>query len=843
MRIAITVACLSIAGLSAAADALAALAQPTNIPPQRLSAALQALARDRNLQLVYAAAEVDSLRTSGAVGELTAAEALTRLLSGTGLTYRYLDENTITVLPIVNFTASQAMPLGGAPQMQSTTFWGRLRLAQATPDPAPVPQAERTAQPAPHNMELEEVVVDARRHLEDLQKVPISIAALSGAELDTYHLGMSSELQNYVPNLTINGAFNSTNPQIFIRGVGNNDYNDNAGATVGVYLDGVFLNAPAGKLLQMFDLDSAQVLRGPQGTLFGKNNTAGAILFSSVKPGRDVDGSASFTVGNYGSRDVEAALTLPLSETWSSRVALNTRNASGWGKTHEASDRLAAKTGALDEYAGRLLLRWQPSGSTDALLNLSHSETDDDRLPARAFGAAPDSSDNAGWINPDDDVRVNYSNYKEVERVKTTGAFLTVNHDFGSLALTSISAFWKAQRFVSLDVDKSPFNSLHITRHPDSDQYSQELRLASSEQSAFRWVAGALFFKQPLEVENFFSFSGTADPRDAGIPQTYHNDARTKAVFAETIVDLNPAFSLTVGARYSIDQNDFGMNFPFVAIDHITRSREDKNVSGRVILSQNLSEDFSLYYSISTGFQGGGFNGGAFGIADIGGGYEPEKLTAYEIGWKSEPFDRRMKFNGALFYYDYRDIQLFSLAATSSGAFSQTIANTRAGRAYGLDLDVKALVTERMTVSGGVGLLSTRYEDASLGLFGYGGTFFPGDGNTFISAPKVDFKSSADYLLPLDAWQLRLHADYSYRSKRAFDLTSRPQVSGGAYGILNLKATAGPSNRNWDVSLWAKNLFDKEYVSFVADLSGSVGLYETFYGAPRQYGLQVAIRY
>ena len=156
---------------------------------------------------------------------------------------------------------------------------------------------------------------------------------------------------------------------------------------------------------------------------------------------------------------------------------------------------------------------------------------------------------------------------------------------------------------------------------------------------------------------------------------------------------------------------------------------------------------------------------------------------------------------------------------------------------------MKALVTERLTVAGGVGLLSTKYEDASLGLFGFGGQFFPGDGNTFISAPKVDFKSSADYLLPLDAWQLRLHADYSYRSKRAFDLTSRPQVSGGAYGLLNLKATAGPSDRNWEVSLWAKNLFDKEYVSFVADLSGSVGLYETFYGAPRQFGVQVAIRY
>ncbi|MEP7244118.1 MAG: Plug domain-containing protein, partial [Gammaproteobacteria bacterium] len=154
-----------------------------------------------------------------------------------------------------------------------------------TPPPAPTESAGSATTSTPpserdtaHGLELEEVIVEARRHLENLQNVPISITALSAQDLSNYHLGMSAELQNYIPNLTINGAFGSTNPQIFIRGVGNNDYNDNAGSTVGVYLDSVFLNAPAGKLLQMFDLESAQVLRGPQGTLFGKNNTAGAIL-------------------------------------------------------------------------------------------------------------------------------------------------------------------------------------------------------------------------------------------------------------------------------------------------------------------------------------------------------------------------------------------------------------------------------------------------------------------------------------------------------------------------------------------------------------------------------------
>jgi iron complex outermembrane recepter protein len=692
-------------------------------------------------------------------------------------------------------------------------------------------------------IKLETIVVEARRRRENLQDVPISITALPAEDLKTYHLGNSTELQNYVPNLTINGAFGSTNPQIFIRGVGNNDYNDNAGATVGVYLDGVFLNAPAGKLLQMFDLESVQVLRGPQGTLFGKNNTAGAILFSSVKPGKVMEGHASTTIGNYGQRDTEAALTLPISDRISSRVSINTRNLSGWGETHDAEDRFLSKIGRIDEFAGRAQLRWQPGEATDILLNLNHSETNDDRLPGRAIGAGPDGSDNAGWINPSDNIRVNYSNYKEVERVKTDGAFVDVNQDFGAATLTSISGLWDSQRYVTLDVDKSPLNTLQLSRNPEAKQYSEEIRLASNAKSSFQWVAGALFFKEILRVQNLWDFGGFADPRDANIPQFYSNNSVTKALFAESIIDLNRMFSLTVGGRYSIDDKDFAMNFPAVGIIDQVRSRQDKNFSGRAILDQKFTDNFSLYYSVGSGFQGGGYNGGAFGVADIGNGYAPEKLLAYEIGWKSQLLDNRLQFNGATFYYQYRDIQVFSLAATSTGALSQTIANASKGRLFGLDAEFKALVTERFTVGAGLGLLDSKYLDPTLGLYGYKGQFLSGYGNSFISAPKVNLNLSSDYSIPLNEWGIKLHGDYDFRTKRDFDITARPLVSGGAYGLLNARAAIGPRDGNWDIALWGKNLLNKEYVSFVADLSGSAGFYETYYGAPRQYGVQISARY
>jgi len=696
---------------------------------------------------------------------------------------------------------------------------------------------------AAETTQLKTIVVEARRRKENLQDVPISITAVSAEDLKTYHLANGTELQNYVPNLTINGAFGATNPQIFIRGVGNNDYNDNAGATVGVYLDGVFINAPAGKLLQMFDMESVQVLRGPQGTLFGKNNTAGAILFSSVKPGHVLDGYVSSTIGNYGERDIEAALTVPLSEHLSTRVSINTRNLAGWGETHDAADRFVETIGKVDEFAARVQLRWQPSEATDMLLNLNHSDGHDDRLPGRALGANPDGSNDVGWINPSNNIRVNYSNYKEVERPNTNGAFLNINQDFGWATLTSVSGLWDSQRYVTLDVDKSPLNTVQLSRNPNARQYSEELRLASKGASRLQWVAGALYFKENMHVHNLWDFGAAADPRDANLPQFYSNYSVSKALFAEAIIDINRMFSLTVGGRYSIDKKDFEMDFAAFGIVDQVRSREDRNLSGRVILNQKITDNLAFYYSIGDGFQGGGFNGGAFAVGDIGTGYAPEKLTAYEIGWKSQLLGNRMQFNGAAFYYDYRDIQVFSLAATSSGGVSQTIANASKGRLTGMEAELKALVTERLKVGAGLGLLDTKYEDPTLGLFGHKGQFFRGYGNSFISAPKVDLNLSTDYSIPVNNWDIRLHGDYDYRTKRDFDITARPQVSGGAYGLSNARGAIGPRGGNWDIALWAKNILNKEYVSFVADLSGTAGFYETYYGAPRQFGVQFNARY
>ena len=710
-------------------------------------------------------------------------------------------------------------------------------MAQTVQTTSATPDATNTAIDA-NNDGSQEIIVTARQRSENLQRVPIAVNVLTGDDLAKRDIHLASDLQNVTPGLVINGAFGATNPQIFIRGVGNNDYNDNAGSAVGVYLDGVFLNSPSGKLLQMYDLENVQILKGPQGTLFGKNNTAGAIIFTTKKPGHELEGYATATVGNYGVREIEGGITVPLTRTVSIRVSGTRKVSDGWGENRDAHNRPVQSIGGVDEYAGRFILRWQHAG-TDVSIDVNHASANDDRIPGRAYGASPAGTDVLGFKNPSDDIRVSYSNFPEREKAKATGIFVNASHDFGPVTLASTTAWWNTSRFASLDSDKSPNDLLHLTRSPRVRQFSQELRLSSDSNDRFKWVAGVNYFIENLMVNNRFGF-GVFEPN---LIQDYTNRSLTKAVFAEATVKLNDMFSLTAGARYSIDDRGFIMNFlPFGIVDQ-RRSRSDKLGAGRLILDQRITDDVMLYYSVSRGFQGGGFNGGAFSLAEIGAGYKPETLTAYEFGWKTSLLDRRARFNGAIFYYDYRDIQLFSLSSDGVGNVVQKINNASKGRLFGMEADVQVTLSSRLKVGTGVNMLSTRYLDPTLGLFGYGGVLYSAYNKPFISAPVFNMTAYADHQVPIGDYALSTHVDAMHTSSRNFDPTGRAMVSGGAYTLMNVKIGVGPQDQRWSASLWAKNILGARYKSFVADLSGIIGSYETFFGAPATYGVQLGVRF
>jgi len=688
----------------------------------------------------------------------------------------------------------------------------------------------------------EVVVVTARKREESLQDVPISVSTVSGEQMLETHITRAVEIQNYIPNLTINGAFGVVNPQIFIRGVGNNDFNDNAGATVGVYQDEVYLSAPAGKLVQTFDLESVQVLRGPQGTLFGRNNTAGAITFSSTRPNGELEGYARATLGNLERLDFEGALSFPISESLSGRVAVQRNTRAGYADNLDANGVVREEIGDVEELAGRVLLRWQRD-NLDVVLNLSFSDADNDRLPGKSFGINPDGTDFGGFINPDpDNIRENSANYKEIEEAETRGAFLTASYAFTDFTVSSISAYYNAERYVTLDVDKSPNNLLHIIRAPESQQFSQEFRITSNGDNVLDWIAGLYYLREDLAVDTLFAFGGPSEPF---FPQNYNSDTDTYAAYAEVIYSLSDRLSFTGGARYTVDQRDFDIIVGGGALIPFTQFHNEWEEWGwRGILDYKLSDSAMIYASVSRSFQGGGYNGGSFTLEEVGDGFDPEFLLAYEVGAKLSFASGRLTANMAAFYYDYTDPQVFTLdggqAGGASAGFVSTIVNAESATVKGFELELSAHPTDSLTINAGIGLLDTAYGE--LVLPGPDDTIISGKGNDLIGAPEVDLSLGFSQVFPVGNGEFSLSGNYNYRERRYFDITQREIMSGGGYGLINGRFAYNAQN-GLQFGIWGKNLADEEYVTFKADLSTFGGFIENFYDAPRTYGVDFTYRF
>jgi iron complex outermembrane recepter protein len=690
--------------------------------------------------------------------------------------------------------------------------------------------------------EIEVIVVTARKREESLQDVPIAVSTVSGEQMLETHITRATEIQNYIPNLTINGAFGVVNPQIFIRGVGNNDFNDNAGATVGVYQDEVYLSAPAGKLVQTYDLESVQVLRGPQGTLFGRNNTAGAIAFTSTRPDGKLEGYVRATLGNLERMDFEGAMSFPISESLSARVAVQRNTRAGYADNLDESGLVREEIGDIQELAGRFLLRWQRD-NLDVVLSLNFSDADNDRLPGKSFGINPDGTDFGGFVNPDPgNVRQNSANYKEVEEVETGGAILSASYELTDFTVSSITAYYNAERYVTLDVDKSPNNLLHIIRAPQSRQFSQELRITSNGNKALDWIAGLYYLREDLRVDTLFAFGGPPEPF---FPQLYNSDTDTYAAYAELIYSLSDRLSFTGGARYTVDERYFDIIVGGGAAVPFSQFENEWNEWGwRGILDYKFTDSTMIYASVSRSFQGGGYNGGSFTLAEVGEGFDPEFLLAYEVGAKLSFASGRLTANMAAFYYDYTDPQVFTLdggqAGGVSAGFVSTIVNADSASVKGFELELVARPTDSLTLSAGIGLLDTAYGE--LVLPGPNDTIISGKGNNLIGAPEVDLSFGFTQVFPVSYGEYSLSGDYNYRSRRYFDITQRDVMSGGGYGLINGRFAFTASN-GMQFGVWGKNLADEQYVTFKADLSTFGGFIENFYDAPRTYGVDFTYRF
>ena len=703
------------------------------------------------------------------------------------------------------------------------------------------------AQDVMADMVLEEIVVTARKRTENLQDVPISVYAKTGEALQKAGVTDSLAVDDLVPNLEIK-TFGGQ-PNIFIRGVGNNDFNATTISPVSMYIDGVLLGLTGSQSMPMFDMERVEVLRGPQGTLFGRNTTGGALVYHTRKPGDSFEGTGRLSVGNYDRLDAELAATIPLSEKTSLRIA--GASFSNDGDHYNVTQQ--KNVNAIDMKGARATLLSTPSDDLEIIANIHWSV---DRSDFRQGKQAPDAPDILGYLDPTpDDRRLLYLDGPNRHYADQFGGSLTLNWDVADITIKSISAYEEAQTDFCGDIDQSPNSLDHLCFATDGKQYSQEINLSGSAAGGLSWILGGYYLREDMSHSTEGPLFGDT-PFALPVDGLSHRVTDTLAAFAEVTYDITDRLKVNVGLRYTYEKKDADVesavnlsildqslpDAPAAYLVPFTELNKDWNaLSGRVALSYNINDDVMAYASFSRGFKSGGFNLGSFFDPNEVTTVDPEFLNAYEIGLKSTFLDKRVRVNLSGFYYDYSDLQVYTYAAGSSPATPVVFALENAADAeiYGLEAEFTALPMEGLNIEAGLGLLETKYKNF-ISLIG-------GDlsGNRLPGAPSVNVNVAADYTFPVaDNLSMMIRGEYSYTSKRYFNSFQDEAISSrGGHGLLNGRISLSSDDDKWELALWGRNLANKDYIVDSTDLRGTFGFIPQYLGERRSYGLELIVRF
>lgn len=687
---------------------------------------------------------------------------------------------------------------------------------------------------------LEEVVVTAQRRDQSLQSVPISVTALTSSDIQELNLADSVSIGDRVPNLdfkTIGGTLNIT-----IRGVGNNDFNTAAISPVSVYRDGVVVGANAPQVFSLFDMDRIEVLRGPQGTLFGKNTTGGALTYYSKKPGSDVDGHLRATYGRFDLVHAEAAVTLPISEDFKLRVAGVTRQRNGFADNVFDED----DVGEIDENAVRAIFRYNPE-NLDALLQIGYGEAKNERNHIKAVGTLPGGTNLVGWTYPDrndlDNWNFDAPSHNDIEN---TYAILDISYYLGRFTFKSITGFDDGEGDYLQDSDASPINVLN--RHvniAETEQFTQELQLQYSDENLDA-VAGLYYFEEDYDYFLFLEFFGFASP--FGLSRLYTNTRKNEAyaAFAQGTYALSDRIRATAGIRYTYDEVKataeefrlFGAFKPNPSPDELVEwlpfvedETDSDAVDWRLALEIDLEEDVMAYGSITKGFKAGGSRAaGVVNTPDELGHVDPEELIAYEVGIKSTWMQKRIRVNASAFYYDYTDLQVQSVRQGEDNLTVILVENAADAEISGLEVELSALPLPGLELGLNMGVVDGDYKNYVSGAVDIEGNLIDFSGNRLPNTPRFNMSANLGYEVNIDGYLLRFRADFSHTGKKFTNAAEDPLVNTlNGYELLNLRFSVVSPDSKWEIAAWGQNVTGEEYVTESLDLR-SLGYVSYQYG-------------
>jgi iron complex outermembrane receptor protein len=744
--------------------------------------------------------------------------------------------------------------------------------------------------------QLEEIVVSAQKRIENLQETPISITALTSATLEARSLKTLAEVSNATPNLVFDVGTGTTggssNAQIFIRGVGQTDFLFSSDPGVGIYIDDVYFPRAVGAVMDLLDFERIEVLRGPQGTLFGKNTIGGVINITSVKPGDTMGGYAQVTTGSRNRIDARGAVDVPLvEEKLSMRLSASTRHQDGYVKRILVGDDL----GNTNSTGGRLQLHWRPVETWDIMLSgditkkREHAAADEflpvgplaenpllflwNALVAPAFGAGV-AYDNRYQSAPRT-TQGTGPNYSDLD---LWGASLIIKKDIDTTTVKSITAYREQIAKFGHDPDNSPLPYIQNTNDNRENSFSQELQVSGkSFNDKLKWVVGGFLFRETghdifnvslggqifpaLESFppgfNFIPLTATAvcpsanplEPCAGGAGNPYNvlldldvtiRDAiviDSYAGYGHANLAVTDKLSLTAGLRYTDEKKKFTTTLRrngagLVTVPETTVKNKWNALTPKGGIEYRWTSDIMTYASVSRGFKSGGFNGRALSIFEIN-TFNPEYSLTYEIGAKTEWLDHRLRLNMAAFHNNYTDMQLTSVRAVQ-GVIVVVTENAGKSRVNGFEIEMTARPAPQLDISAGVG-----YTDAKYTFLEPGATISLN--NSFPKTPKWTGNAAIQYSFDLgNMGTAVLGGNLTFRSKYYNEVTNLEILAQqSTVVLLGARLTLVSRNNNFELAVFGTNLTDERYKTNGLSSNGSFGSNSVAYGPPREWGLSL----
>jgi iron complex outermembrane recepter protein len=737
---------------------------------------------------------------------------------------------------------------------------------------APAEQAAAAAS-AQGNEGLGEIVVTATRRSENLQDIPLSVATVSDETLAAVNSGGADirGLSGRVPSLNIESSFGRTFPRFYIRGLGNTDFDLNASQPVSLVYDDVVLENPILKGFPAFDVDRIEVLRGPQGTLFGRNTPAGIVKFDTVKPGKGRN-YARISYGSYGTINAEGAAGYQSSDAFAVRVSGLLQHRNDWidNITEPGKNDLEGYT----DIALRGQIKWKPTEDLTLRLTGQYRNLDGDARIFRANAFRTGSNKLVGLDGGDfkrDEVATDGLNFQKLTTWNMAG---TVEYDLGPATIYSVTSYWHGKLKSRGDIDGGfgcsfcgpgfsdnsepgfiPFPAQSQDNIPSLDQFTQEVRIASNNSTGLGYQAGIFYFDEDLDIETFDFPSPTSTTPNAIVNQ--RQDAKALGIFGSVNYKFDSGLTLQAGARWNHDKKKLVAarpvdSRPFFGgtVDPKTLHAKDSVLTWDVSAIQELNQDVNVYARVAKGYRAPALQGRILFDRDPSSA-DSENTMSYEAGIKTVLLDRRLRFNLTGYYFKTKDLQL---SAVGGAANANLLLNADAVKGYGFEAELEARPVHGLTLTAGLSYNSAKIHDSDLTVETCGAPctvldpivvpadpFNPAivsiDGNQLPQAPKWIANFTAGYEHPVGPGSVYVFTDWYHRSKVQFFLYRSVEFSDDK--LLEGGLRVGYKTDRYDVAGFVRNITNDESAVSGIDFNNLTAMVNE----PRIWGVEVGVKF